>query len=304
MSTGIHSYALSGGAPVDLRSWRQWQELEPLLRHLWELATTQGWWPNAMFLAANYACYLVETGQVKEADLLLGDLESCSVDLGSAETQAAYFQARGLLALETGDFANAESCFSKASQILPPGGVEHALMLCLRGSALRELARIEGKSPTDSEPLYRAALSCPSLTRADSAQIRSNLAMCLAEMGREADALHKSTLAMKRVERDFGPDHPITASILNNHATLLPDLDADPLLRRALAILDACHQGVRTCAADVLVNLAAKRCASTAEEALGWLSRALGIYRTNLGVSHAITSKLAADIEAWRELLR
>lgn len=36
LSAGLYSYARSGGDPVDQRSWPHWQELESLLRHLWE----------------------------------------------------------------------------------------------------------------------------------------------------------------------------------------------------------------------------------------------------------------------------
>lgn len=254
---------------------------------------------DEQILAADFACYLVETGRVKEAESLLAELEFCGI--ASDAARAASLQARGRAALEAGDFAKAGDCFGKAARLLPGDGAGHALMLSLRAVALSELARADGELPAESESLYRQALSCAALARGDRIQFHSSLAMCLAEMGREVDALDESTRAMQLAEREFGADHPITAAILSNHATLLPDAEAAPLLRRALAILDACHQGMRTSAADVLVNLAAKHCFTSAEEVMGWLDRALDIYRTNLGSNHRITAKLQREIAALLE---
>lgn len=302
LCTAINSYLFSRGTPVDKRSWQQWQELLPLLRHLWKLASEDGWWPEAMLLAANCACYLVETGRLQETHSLLAELDSSGIDSAPAEIHTMHLQAQGRAALETGDFAKAASCFDKAANLLPPAGTEHALMLGLRANALRELARVEESSPQIAELLYRAALSCPSLRRTEMIQLHSNLAMCLADMGRGADALRESTRAMLLAEQDFGADHPITAAILTNHATLLPCPEANLLLRRALAILDTCHQGTRNCTADVLINLAAKHCGNTAEVS-SWLARAVSIYRRNLGPHHVISNKLATEIETVRELL-
>ena len=83
----------------------------------------------------------------------------------------------------------------------------------------------------------------------------------LKEAGRYEQAIPFYREALELGEREFGPDHPTTALLLNNLASLYESqgryAEAEPLYERALAILEMALGPEHPNVADSLNNLAA-----------------------------------------------
>jgi tetratricopeptide (TPR) repeat protein len=151
------------------------------------------------------------------------------------------------------------------------------------------------------ERLLPHALCCAELieeyqlTFSEAARLLSQLGYYLQERARyqEAEPLYRQALAIR--EMQLGPDHPDTASSLNNLATLYDDqgkyTEAEPLDRRALAICEKQLGPDHPYTASSLNNLAyLYNAQGKYTEAEPLYRRALAICEKQLGPDHPYTA--------------
>ncbi len=115
--------------------------------------------------------------------------------------------------------------------------------------------------------------------------------LTLKEAGRYEQAIPFYRVALELGEREFGPDHPTTATPLNNRAALYHEQGryeaAEPLFKRALAIYEKALGPDHPDVATSLLNLAALyQAQGRYEVAEPLFKRALAIYEKALGPAH------------------
>ena len=113
----------------------------------------------------------------------------------------------------------------------------------------------------------------------------------LNKQGRYAEAERFARKALELGEQEFGPEHPTTATLLNNLASLYRAqgryADAEPLLKRALAIKEKALGPEHPTAAIFLNNLALLyQAQGRYADVEPLLKRALAIWEKALGPDH------------------
>ncbi len=128
----------------------------------------------------------------------------------------------------------------------------------------------------------------------------------LEKQGRYAEAERFARKALELGEQEFGPEHPTTATLLNNLAALYHAqgryADAEPLFKRALAIdekaLGPDHFGLATDLHNLAMLYDAQGRLADAEPLF---KRALAIWEKALSPEHPY---LATSLETYAALLR
>jgi len=164
-------------------------------------------------------------------------------------------------------------------------------------------------------PLVAALWLWPVAVQAQSEALMEadNQANALYHQGRYGEAIPFARKALELGEREFGPDHPTTDTLLNNLAELYREQgryaeaelllkQAEPLLKRALAIDEKAMGPDHPSVATGLNNLAELyRAQGRYAEAEPLFKRALAIYEKALGPDHP---RLATSLENYAALLR